>query len=1051
MRLSSLPWVFIDLETTGLSPDKDNIIEFGLARREGADSRLEWSRLVNPGKPLDSFISRFTGIDDAMLAEAPLLEASRDEAVAMISDVVLVAHNAVFDAGFLQKDLKIEIDQAILIDTIELAKILYPGLHSYSLRGLTREFNLGSLPSHRALDDALALEQVFVFLAAKACSLPRILLTRIAESLGDARKGLAGFFTELLLGDKPEWLDQAINELREKTDYRDDLIKTDSDSGAEHGNDIADRIEQSFFDDEQSDTQNDDRNDTDFDTRFDAQIDSDFETQYENDLFAINASDKRGSSREEEKDRLLAREFWDGALMGKLLDDEGALSKLLANYRRREQQIEMLEQVKKAFSQSRYLMIEAPTGVGKSLAYLIPAICWARAFGMRVVIATHTIALQEQLYHKEISLLKGLFPFNFQCVMLKGRGNYLCLNRWRQVMEHGRELIWGERVLLARLAVWYAEGGSGDIDSLRLFGIERDWFAQMASSKDTCQGSQCRYAKDCFYQKARTGAATAHIIIVNHALLLSGARLGDKVLPKFSYLIVDEAHHLEDEGTRQFSEAFSLLEYEKKLQQLHRRRDVFGRSGFLLYLKEYRQAGHGSLENLNPRLEELEKRIKAVMGRVNALQAFLQGSSLREEFRIKPGSPMGDKLKALIDSLDNLMVMGTEVRQSLEGLEVALKGEEGGIFEETWLRQQLTLFEGVKQDTRLLELFLRGIRDSVSSDEPGGAGDAGDPGNAGDAEDAEAARDPINDGASYSAGDWVYWVSRDTRKNDISLCLTPSRISECFQKYLFEDKEAIVFTSATLSVNDGFGYCVEELGIDNDILDTKILTSPFDHARQVLLLSDKDLPDPSRTSEQAYNLALAESLETLLGACGGRTMALFTSHKQLRSMFDALLMPLRSMGLELFADGVNGNRSTLLDELRANDKAVVFGASTYWEGIDLPGLSLTSLLIVRLPFSPPGQPLTEARIERLQAEGKDSFYDFSLPNAVLRFKQGYGRLIRTSRDWGVVVVLDNRIIHKSYGKVFRQSLPCPDCDSASSKELARKISAWRIEKMKGEV
>ncbi|MDR0469285.1 MAG: DEAD/DEAH box helicase, partial [Peptococcaceae bacterium] len=822
----------------------------------------------------------------------------------------------------------------------------------------------------------------------------------------------------------------------------------------------------------------------------------------------------------------------------------GDLAQKMSNYQYRSQQKDMLELTTKAFSDSRYLMIEAPTGVGKSLAYLIPAVCWAKAFGHKVLVATHTIALQEQLYTKEIAFLREVLPFSCQCAMLKGRGNYLCLSRWREVITRGSGLIWGERILLARLAVWLAEGARGDMDSIFLLGPEREWFSQMASSRETCQGNQCQYFRECFFQKARSGANSAQIVIINHALLLSGSRHGEGVLPKASHLIIDEAHHLEDEGIRYYTDVFSVLEFERKIQQLHRRRDVFGRSGFLQYIKEYKQSGLRALENLDPHLEGMEKRLRAVMKRINSLQAILQSTTLPETFRLKPGSPRGDKLQALLTDMDNLLFMAKELKASLDHLGRLLQGEEGKVFEETWLKQQLLLFQDVCNDIVLLESFLRGVSgvapggdlfpedvsdegarvsssaalsgdggldlqpaalssdgglDPQTADLPGGGSEAGvlgagtkDSGgldasvtsagaqNAGvtnaDATHASVTSASAQNANAQSAGvtgvgitnasaqsadtqvvndlyageldvgapdEMVYWVTRDTRLKDISLCLTPLNIAACFQRYLFEGKDSVVFTSATLSVNGGFDYCRQQLGIDPDILDTMILSSPFRYDEQVLLLSDKDMPDPSKTSESAYNLALAESLKTLLEACGGRTMALFTSHKQLKAMFDALHQPLSLMGLELFADGQNGSRSTLLEELRTNEKAVVFGANTFWEGVDLPGSFLTSLMIVRLPFSPPGQPLTEARLEKLEAEGKDPFYSFSLPQAVLRFKQGYGRLIRTVEDWGVVVVLDNRIINKTYGKVFLRSLPDGRCQSGSPKLLAEKIRQWR--------
>lgn len=991
MAKHSTAWVFLDLETTGLKPDRDKIMEIGLIRYSEEGERIAWQQLVNPARALDPFISRLTGISDEMLADAPALAMIKDEAAELLADATIVAHSAAFDVSFLEQQLGIKPEQLYVIDTIEMAKVLYPGLRSYSLRSLTRTFQLPILPGHRALEDALALEQLFLLLAAKAASLPASVLEQVLMAFGGQERGMVSFFTELLMGRQPAWLADA---LKSRQNQGLNLEKTTAVAG------------------------------------LDSEGHWEQEAEEQRSVFSLESAneDSAAIAKREREEQALAREFWAQGHMAKILSPGGALAGQKENFQYRPGQVEMLEAVARAFASSRHLMAEAPTGIGKSLAYLIPALCWAKATGQRVVVATHTIALQEQLFAKDVTLLKEVLPFPFRSALLKGRGNYLCLNRFRQVLNQGKDLIWGERVLLARLTLWLAEGARGDQDDIHLLGPEREWFAQMASSRETCQGNQCPHYRQCFYQRAKQEGAAAQLVIVNHALLLAGARLGEGVIPKAAFLIIDEAHHLEEEGTKQFTDVFSLLEYEKKLQQLHKRRDVFGRPGFLQYLKEYRQQGFAALEAIEPYLEQMEKQIKAVMRRINSLQGILQNSTLPEVFRIKPGNPRGSNLQGLLTDLDNLLIMAGELKETIINLGRLLEGDEGKKFEETWLKQQLMLFEGVCGETELLERFLAGVEQRIIRKEPA------------------INRKVINQELTVNnieAEASVYWIQRELRQNDISLCLTPLNTASCFQQYLFNEKESVILTSATLSVNGGFEYCRQQLGIDPELLDTKLLSSPFNYAQQVLLLSDKDLPDPSKTADSAYNLALARSLEVLLSACGGRSMVLFTSHKQLRAMYEALQQPLLLMGLELFADGLNGSRSTLLEELRTNEKAVVFGANTFWEGVDLPGLFLTSLLIVRLPFTPPGQPLIEARTENLEKEGKDPFYHYSLPQAVLRFKQGYGRLIRTAEDWGVVVILDNRVINKRYGQIFLRSLPDSRCFGGSPKLLAEKIKEWK--------
>lgn len=994
--------VFLDLETSGLNPQKNKIIEVAMICRRPGEERFVLQQLVNPGEALDPFITQLTGISDEMLRSAPAIGQLRDQVLPRLEDSWLVAHNANFDVTFLEAEFAVKLSRRQVVDTIELAKILYPRLKSYSLRSLVRTFDLKASPCHRALGDAEALEALFVHLAGKARRLDRSLLERILQALAQEEQGLYYLFLQIYLGRELLW-PEALTE-----------------TGLQE--------EEGGFG--------------------------------EDPLAFWNQAPEEETARKSAAAEAAA--FWRSPGLSGLLEPGGPFSRQKENYQYRPQQTEMLRAVMKAFQQSRFLMVEAPTGVGKSLAYLLPALTWSVARQERVVIATHTIYLQEQLYKKEIPEAAKLLPFPFHCAVLKGRGNYLCLNRWLAVLNQGTNLIWGERVLLARLAVWLEEGTEGDLDSIHLLGPERDWFAQMASSRETCQGTQCPHYKECYYQKARYAAGKSDLLIINHALMLADACLGDALLSKYQYLIIDEAHHLEEEGTRQFTREFSLMEYEKQLQQLHKRRDVFGRPGFIQYLKDYRQKGIGAVEKLEPLLNELEKQLKLVMRRVNLLQEILKSTSLPEYYRLRPGSPQGSAVEGVLSALDNLRVMGTELSGILVKLSQALQGEDGRQFEETWLKSQLQLFGRVLEMTELLDLFLKETASSMVAGSAAAAA-ASDPAvpvaaapvpfstappltaaeQAAEQDNAAPAAASVSAALPSAAGEQVYWFRRETRTNDIILCITPLNTASFFRKYLFEEKESVVMTSATLSVGESFSYFSGQLGVDQELTDTAVLCSPFDYAKQVLLMTDKSLPDPARTSETAYNLALADSLEEFLKACGGRSMVLFTSHKQLRAMYEAIAAKLKAEGLELFADGINGSRSTLMEELKTNPRAVVFGANTFWEGVDLPGLSLTSLLIVRLPFAPPGMPMTEARIEQMSRRGEDPFYEYSLPQAVLRFKQGYGRLIRTSEDWGVVVILDNRIVNKRYGRLFLQSLPDAACLSGKPAELVRKIAQWQ--------
>jgi len=295
---------------------------------------------------------------------------------------------------------------------------------------------------------------------------------------------------------------------------------------------------------------------------------------------------------------------------------------------------------------------------------------------------------------------------------------------------------------------------------------------------------------------------------------------------------------------------------------------------------------------------------------------------------------------------------------------------------------------------------------------------------------------------SVPSDEQVYWLENEPYRPDLRLYITPLRTGKQFEELLFSIKTSTILTSATLSVNNSFTYLKEQLGIPEELVDVLQIQSPFLYEEQALLLVDTSLPVPTQGNEEEYNMAIQQALFTLISAARGGTMVLFTSRKQLRQLYEALSQPLHELGLELYADGINGNRINLVNELKENPRAVVFGTNAFWEGIDLPGESLTAVIMVRLPFAPPNLPLVEARMEEFKKEGKDGFYHYSLPQAVLRFRQGYGRLIRTIDDCGVVMVLDSRVLTKRYGKLFIHSLPSHKYLAGNTKFVADNVLQW---------
>lgn len=917
----SFSWLFLDLETTGLDHLQDQVIEVAAIIYRDDGSRETFTTLVNPGVSVPPQITSLTGIDDAMLENAPASEEAALQLRPLLEGKVIVAHNASFDVKFLQTLVGSFPNK--WIDTLELAKILFPSLSSYSLRSLVRKFSLDSCPTHRAYADTLALEKLFFYLQEEAKKLSLREIQNVYYFLQDEEKGLAFFFAEIL---------------KEK-------IK----------------------------------------------------------MFNFDQSLKGQKLKREEKGVVNTnQEFleWSPEELVKMFLPGGSIAKGLDTYQERREQIKMMKAVAKAFSQKRFLVAEAGTGIGKSLAYLVPALAWAVSQREKVVVATYTIALQEQLWRSDIHFLQQYLPFKFKAVVLKGRSNYFCLSKWKALKDQVSVLSWLEKVFMARLAHWLSGEKTGDKDTVTLRGGETEIFAQLSASSENCLGGQCPFFDECFYQKAKKKAQTADLIIVNHSLLLSNVKMGDAILPEYHYLVVDEAHHLEDEGTKQFTETFSLRDFQKKINQLRKKKEGFRKPGLAYIWSNYLRLPQESLPDVKMRIKDVEGTSRIISQKIDEISQYLS-TQQNKTVRITREVYQKQWWKNLKLLFDNLL---THVEDLLGNLIQLYHRLEEACSELSWENslKDLRVYRGEIEDAlNLAEKFFHTL-----------------------------------------AEEDVYWLELNAVKKNLLLHITPLNIAERFREFLFSALSTTVLTSATLSVAENFSFLMEQLGLPSELVDTLQIPSPFLYEEQSLLAIDSSLPDPARTKEDDYNLALKDALSAILQATGGRTLVLFTSHQQLQKMYTSLKTFLREKGLELYADGIDGHRLLLLAELKNNPSAIVFGANTFWEGIDLPGSSLTSVIMVRLPFWPPDHPLVEARVETMQQEGKNGFFNYSLPQAVLRFRQGYGRLIRTIDDWGVVVVLDNRLLKKRYGKVFLQSLPQQNYFAGNTQQIVEKIGNW---------
>ncbi len=607
---------------------------------------------------------------------------------------------------------------------------------------------------------------------------------------------------------------------------------------------------------------------------------------------------------------------------------------------RRESQRELLEMVDETLTEGGFLVAEAPTGTGKSLAYLLPAMAFALRTDTKVVVSTGTRNLQEQLLHKDLPSLLAATGWPVRAHLLKGRQNYLCLWRWQgEVAQALAQLPSDERLQLAKIAFWLQRTESGERSEVQ---IEADLWSRIEATADTCSGERCAAYRDCYFFGARRRAELAHLIVVNHALLLSDAASGQSVLPPFEHLIVDEAHGLDAAATDHLGGELSLREMRRRGQ----RAAAIGGTAC-------RDAQRG-----------VQEHAQAAVAAVRGQFAGRRSIRLKPEFLAsEAGGPFREELAALALALADLARAAEGVAQG------------AGEHQQAELR---ALAESAQRDVGLCNRVLLA--------------------------------DPAD----------VVWCDLPDR-DEPSFHTAPLYPGDLLQETLFGRLRSAVLTSATLAVGDDFRFLLHPIGLaDDPRVHRTVLPTPFFFRDQCALLVPNDLPEPK---EPSFDSRAQDVLLQALATAGGRTLVLFTAHRQLRAFATALREPLEALGLKLLAQGVDGPRSRLLDALRQDERVVVFGAQSFWEGVDVVGSALALVVLVKLPFQPPDRPVWEARQEAIEAEGRSSFNEISLPDAALRLKQGFGRLIRSTTDQGAVLVLDRRLATARYGRYLLDALP----------------------------
>ncbi len=925
--------VAIDIETTGLDENRDSIIEIGAVKFKGNRIEDEWSSLINPNRHIPEFISGLTGIDDAMLRQAPRMKDVSQTLETFVGDAPLLGHSVRFDIGFLKKHIPFSFNE--LIDTYELASVLMPNASRYNLGSLGKALGILLPATHRALDDAKVTEAVFIRLYEMASALPMEILSEIVR-LGEPIDWNANFvFQEIL-----------------RARSKDGVQEKKAQKAAGRS-----RAAASF------------------------------------DVASYPPLENPEQPSELNLDEVTS-----------ILEYGGPFAKYFEAYEHRPEQVEMLRAVTASLSHASHLMVEAGTGVGKSFAYLVPAALFATQNNTRVIISTNTINLQDQLIQKDIPDLRAALKLDLRAAVLKGRANYLCPRRLENLRHTGPRNA-DELRVLAKVMIWQLENQNGDRNELNLNGnAEREVWLRISAEDDACTTETCikRTGGACPFHRVRAASQSSHILVVNHALLLSDIATGSKVLPEYSYLIIDEGHHLESATTNALAFRLTQVDLERMLKEIGG-----SKSGILGEVQigmraAVRPSDFGLLEQMVRRatdtafrLEQLNREFFNTLGEFSALQ--------------REGQPHNNY------AWQARVLPSTRTQPGWDEVEIA--------------------WDAAAETMNLLLLALADIHKAVSDLYSDGHDELEDI-----IADISTIYRRLNEAYTNLSGmisepnaGQVYWIEVNPNGNRLSLSAAPLQVGPLIEKYLWHEKSSVILTSATLTAHGEFQYIRNTLGADE--AEEIMLGSPFDYESSTLLYVANDIPEPNAAG---YQQLLDRSIISTAQAVGGRMLVLFTSYAALKKTAQTITGPLAKNEIYVYEQGDGASPNALLESFKSTERAVLLGTRSFWEGVDIPGEALSVLVITKLPFDVPTDPLIAARSEMYE----DSFQEYYLPEAILKFRQGFGRLIRTASDRGIVAVLDRRVLTKQYGRLFLESLPACTVRQGPAADLAKLSKQW---------
>ncbi|MGG2053984.1 ATP-dependent DNA helicase DinG [Lysinibacillus pakistanensis] len=920
--MESQKYAIVDLETTGHSPaNGDRMIQIAIVIIKDWQIERTFTKFINPGKAIPPFIQDLTHITDKDVKDALPFEAHADYIYELLAECVFVAHNADFDLSFLQAEFKragLPKWQGKKMDTVELAKILFPMSLSFKLGDLAADLNIPLANAHRADDDALATAELFICCWKELLALPQLTLEQMHRRSFRLKSNVSQLFFEAL------------------------QIKRQHVTGNENV------------------------------------------SYYRN--LAICDGRKQHTSHAE------IVSFPQTAAEKTLL-----MAKAMPNFEERPAQFEMMDTIWQALNAKTECVIEASTGIGKTVGYLLPAILYAQAMNKKIAISTYTSHLQEQLVEEELPKIEKILGTKVNIAVLKGMQHYIDISRFEQCMAYADE-SYDDTFTILQILVWLTKTETGVLSELNVSGGGQLFIEKIRKMPDEkTRGFD-------FYEQALKNSETADCIVTNHSMVLSDLVRQTPIFTQIDGWIIDEAHQFIQATMQQDEVVFSYTQWKYIFGQIGTMEETALFQQFSQAAKKRQRVPMQSLQRLDTQFIRLQRTFDETVQR-----AVLQ---MQQQIKSKQAS---SKYTLFLEDVplakEPLLKVSKLTQQWLD-----LAAEVGQIFENNI--EQLD-----NNELYLLSEWHYWIREMKMKI----------------AEWEEIFLSPQTENS--------VWLEFDVRSVPGSLHAfkKPVNVTPIIEKVLapLRKQASIIWTSGTLTVPGNERFVTRQLGIADRVEITKLQAPPAYYAGAKAFIVT-DMPDIQHVSQDEYIEAVAHAITRTVRMTEGRCFVLFTAQEMLRKTVELIQDSELLDDYMLFAQGVSGgSRMRILKSFQKFSHAVLFGTNSFWEGVDVPGDALASVIVVRLPFSSPEEPIFKARAKHITAQGHNSFNELSLPEAIMRFKQGFGRLIRSSQDKGAFIVLDRRITTKSYGKEFIKALPPIDVKKLQLPELLKELNHWQ--------